>query len=312
MTPTQADFCHLLDTLVGSVSARDAAIADNYRFEERVSETRQAEYEAKLGAPNDIQDWREYHDGDHVANRIKAGGEQFIPETFLEANRPLLIDGVSGREMLIRVEDLRFPINNGLATLDLLADWVAGRTQPDQAKTLATFIDGWNKSRANWPMFSAFLGDVSDDAEHTDWPHRLRDRLGLDHYQGSARQRIPVALMRYPAKLALDKAKKDARIAAAFALPCALDGDFNPAFFPAPAGQRYGAALNLAEPWQPTLSAEILNLRIDYQPEHLWKIGEIVRPAGYRDLRRQRDQHLDLLRRESGNRAYGEPLTGRP
>ncbi|MFA7239042.1 MAG: hypothetical protein WC091_02945 [Sulfuricellaceae bacterium] len=313
MTSTNPDLQALLDTLAASANDEEAAIADNYRFEERVGAQRQQDYETGLGSPADYDDWLGCHNGDHVANLIKAGGSQFVPETFLAVNSTLQLSAIAPGEDLIRLEDLRYPLSKSTAELTSvqLADLLARRDQPEAAATLRTFVDEWNKARDNWPMFGAFLGDVQEDAEPDDWPHRLRDRLGLEHYQGSATKRIPVALMRYPAKLVLDSAKGDERIAAAFALPTALDGELNRVYFPAPSGHPYGATLNLAEPWQPKLSAEILNLRIDYQPKHLWKIGEIVRPVAYRNLRAQRDQHLALLRRETGDTAYGQLMAGR-
>lgn len=315
MNPDNPEFAALLDQLAASRNPRDAAVADNYRFEERVGAQRRQEYENGLISPVNIKDWRDHHNGNYVANRVQAGGNEFIPDTFLESNRPLLLSDIPKNEVLIRVESLHFPLGlNTAISYAQLADLLNKRDQPDTVAPLRTFVEEWNKARDNRPMFGAFLGDVQNDAEHDDWPHRLRDRLGLDHYQGSAAERLPVALMRYPAKLVLDKiktSKRDERIAAAFALPAALDGELNHAYFPAPKGHPYGAALNLAEPWAPVLSAEILCLRIDYQPDHLWKIGEIVRPAGYRDLRSQRDKHLALLREVSGNATYGQLMAGR-
>jgi hypothetical protein len=138
----------------------------------------------------------------------------------------------------------------------------------------------------------------------------LRDRLGLG-YEGSDAAPIPVALMRYPAKLVLDKAKKDGRVAAGFALPTVLDGDLNPFYLPAPAGHPYCATLNLSASWSNRLTAEILNLRIDYQPKHIWKVGYIRSPIALGSLRKRRDQHLQLLRSETGRADFGRLMEGR-
>lgn len=315
MNSVNPEFSRLLDGLAVSANEKDAAVADNYRFEERVGADRQRDYENGLASPADIKDWRGHHNGTYVANRIKAGGNDFIPDSFLEVNRPVLLYGIPHNDVLIRIEDLRYPLSKSTATLTYkqLVILLAKRSEPDAAHTLRTFVEDWNRSRNNWPMFGACYGDedVKDDADHEDWPHRLRDRLGLGHFQGSADSRIPVALMLYPSSLVLEKANNDRRFAAGFALPTALDGDLNPAYFPAPAGHPYGAALNLTEPWQPILSAEVINLRIDYQPAHLVKVGEIVRPTGYRNLRIQRDKHLALLRQESGNAGFGQLMVGR-
>lgn len=324
MNPDNSAFAALLDQLAASRNPRDAAVADNYRFEERVGALRQQEYENGLSAPlAGLGDWLYRHDKQHMLSRIKSVGNDFIPDTFLPINEQAHLQDFAPNHDLVRVEDLNFAFaksSEPLAFADI-ADLLAKRAQSAAAAKLLQFIDDWNLARANWPMFSAFYDEVKDDAEHADWPHRLRDRLGLEHYQGGAARAIPVALMRYPSKLVSDKLKRgrgpgtgpDARIHAAFALPTVLDGELNHAYFPTPAGHRYGATLNLAQPWQPVLSAEILNLRIDYQPAHLWKIGMIVRPTTtHLDLRARRDQHLTLLREESGNATFGQILADRP
>lgn len=312
MTPAQADFRTLLDTLAASANVRDAAVADNYRFEERVSETRQEDYEKNLAEPlTNVGDWRFQHDKRVVISHIKGLDKLFVPDTFLAANSTAQLPNLAPNHELVRVEDLSFAFSKTfIKNVADLRKVFGNHGDAQSADSLARFIKEWNEARHNWPMFCALYDEVKDDAEHDDWAHRLRDRLGLDHLQSA----IPVALMRYPAKLVLDaaKARRDARITAPFALPTVLDGELNHAFFPAPAGQTYGATLNLGEPWQPTQSAEILNLHIDYQPQHLWKIGEIVRPTGYRDLRAQRDQHLALVRQTSGNSGWGQTMAGRP
>lgn len=319
MTPDNPEFAALLGQLAASRNPRDAAAADNYLFEERVGAQRQQEYENGLTAPLAIMgDWRFQHDKRYLVSRIKGKDDHFVPDTFLANNSDAQLSGFAANHELVRIEDLSFALTKTPITYVHLVALLTKRKEGDNAATLNRFIQDWNTARFNWPMFSAIYDEVREDAEHPDWPHRLRDRLGLDHFQGSDTERIPVALMRYPSKLVSDKLKRgrgtgaDTRVRAAFALPTALDGELNHAYFPAPKGHPYGATLNLAEPWQPVLSAEILNLRIDYQPDHLWKIGEIVRPTGYRDLRIQRDQHLALLRKESGNATFGQPLVGRP
>ena len=315
MTPAHVEFGSLLGILAASRIDREAAIADNHLFEERVSTVRQQDYEGRLSSPlARVANWRRQHDKLHVGNRIKAGGDHFVPDTFLDFNRSAQLPSFAKNHVLVRVEDLSYALSKSSVHLTFaqLDNALSRRSDPDAAATLRQFISDWNDARANWPMFSSlYHGEVKDDADHADWTHRLRDRLGLDHYPGSDAERVPVALMRYPAQLVLDNATGDSRITAAFALPTSLDGELNHAYFPAPAGHPYGATLNLAEPWQPSLGTELLNLHINYKPEHLVKIGEIVRPAGYRNLRAQRDQHLALLRQETGNAAFGRPMAGR-
>lgn len=310
MNPTNPDFKTLLDDLAASKSETNAACADNHLFEERVSTSRQAEYEAMLGTPANMAEWASLHDKKYLGAHVKTPGEFDVPTTFLASNDTALCPTIEGNQDIIRVESLVYAFRQSSvpASIEKLQDFLKER-DAGKSDALELFMRDWNKARFNWPMFGAFYDNVREEAKSADWPHLLRDRLGLG-YEGSDDASIPVALMRYPAKLVLKKAK-DSRVAAGFALPTALDGDLNPFYFPAPAGHPYGATLNLSASWSDTLTAEILNLRIDYQPKHIWKVGYIRRPVAFGDLRRRRDQHLQLLRAETGNADFGCLMEGR-
>ena len=79
-------------------------------------------------------------------------------------------------------------------------------------------------------------------ASLADWPHALRDRLGLGHYGGGAE--LPVALMRYSlADVFLAQASR--QLSVACALPTVLDGGMHQFFFPVPREHPYGATVHL-------------------------------------------------------------------
>lgn len=304
-------FKNLLDGLAASARETDAAIADNHLFEERVSANRQTEYNEIVGSPADKAEWTSLHDKKYLGTHVKTLGEFDVPTTFLASNDAALCSAIEGNQDIIRVESLVYAFRQSSARVSVeeLQRFIAerGTGKPD---ALELFVREWNRARLNWPMFGTFYDIVRDEVESDDWPHLLRDRLGLG-YEGSDTVPIPVALMRYPAKLVLGKAKKDSRVAAGFALPTVLDGDLNPFYFPAPAGHPYGATLNLSAPWHDRLTAEILNLRIDYRPEHIWKVGYIRRHIALGSLRKRRDQHLQLLRSETGKADFGSLMEGR-
>ena len=313
MNPANPVFRTLLDGLAASKSEANAACADNHLFDERVSVNRQAEYERMLGTPANMAEWALLHNKKYLGTHVKTLGEFDIPTTFLASNDTALCQQVEGNQDIVRVESLVYAFGQSSvpASIDNLQAYMKERDS-GKSDALELFIQDWNKARLNWPMFGAFYDNVRDDAESDDWPHLLRDRLGLG-YEGSDTATIPVALMRYSAKLVLKQAKKDkdGRVAAGFALPTALDGDLNPFYFPAPAGHPYGATLNLSASWSDKLTAEILNLRIDYRPEHIWKVGYIRRPVEFGNLRKRRDQHLQLLRSETGQPSFGRFMEGR-
>ena len=79
-------------------------------------------------------------------------------------------------------------------TPEQLQSWSA---EPDKhAAALDQFLLNWNQQRDNRPAFAAFYDEVQTECESDDWPHLLRDRLGLGFYPDSAR--CPVALMAPP------------------------------------------------------------------------------------------------------------------
>jgi len=311
MNPANPDLKNLLDGLAASANDGDAAIADNHLFEARVSANRQAEYEAMVGAATDKAEWRSLHNKKYLATHVKTPGEFDVPTTFLASNDAALCPFFASNQDIVRIESLVYAFEQSSApvSVDQLQTFMKER-DASKSDALELFMQEWNKARFNWPMFGTFYDIVRDEADSDDWPHLLRDRLGLA-YEGSDAATIPVALMRYPAKLVLDKAKKDSRVAAGFALPTVLDGDLNPFYFPAPADYPFGATLNLSASSNDKLTAEIFNMRIDYQPKHIWKVGYIRRPLAFGSLRKRRDQHLQLLRSETGKADFGRLMESR-
>lgn len=312
MNLANSDFKNLLESLSTSAKDAEAAIADNHLFEERVSASRQAEYETMMGTPADKAEWVSLHDKKYLGAHVKTLGEFDVPTTFLASNDAALCPDIEGNQDIVRVESLVYAFDQSsvLASVEKLQTFMKER-DAGKSDALNLFMQDWNKARLNWPMFGTFYDIVRDEVESNDWPHLLRDRLGLG-YEGSDTAPIPVALMRYPAKLVRDKAKKDSRVAAGFALPTVLDGDLNSFYFPAPSGHPYGATLNLSASWNNNrLTAEVLNLRIDYRPEHIWKVVYIRRPIALDSLRKRRDQHLQLLRKETGKADFGSLMEDR-
>lgn len=229
-----------------------------------------------------------------------------------------------GEQTLVRLEALEWPLLQlwDIGFEDLQA-CILSRQQPDSAQTLATWLAAWNRGRDNRPAFAAFLDEIEDDAGHADWPHRLRDRLGLGSYSPRLNTRIPVAQMRYTLQEVFN-AQALSKVPTACALPAALDGGMHEFFFPVPREHPYGATLNLATGQADRLTAEIIHCRIDYQPRHLWQIGWIDRPHSLTQgkeaasesvrqgrLREARDLHLLQLQIATEREDFGEDMGGR-
>ncbi len=195
--------------------------------------------------------------------------------------------------------------------LDLLARADSGKDH-DAEKSVASFFELWRGLRDNRPSFAAFYDEVREECDDDDWPHALRDRLGMGHYSGHPDALIPVALMRYSVQEVLE-AQKVGKIPSACALPTVLDDGMHEYFFPVPAVYPFGATLHLDPPKAEVLTAEIIHYRIEYKRSHLLKLGFITRPHRQRKdmLRKSRDLHLTALRIATDRYDFGEELSGR-
>lgn len=317
-----SSFDQFLQQLSRSTLVDEAAVADNCRFDERADNQRWQVFADLL--PHDeharisLGDWGEA-DKLHYDKRVRAISNS-TPDAFLEINHSAWLDDLVPEQELVRLETLDWLLasvwNTDFDTFKTLLE--APKSQHDAQRTLHQYFDDWNGKRDNRPAFAAFLDEVQDDANDADWPHQMRDRLGLGHHSPEHGTKIPVALMRYSLQEALNaKARKS--LPTACALPTVLDGGMHPYFFPVPREHAYGATLHLSDGRADQLTAEIVHCRIDYQPKHLWKPGWIERPHDFRAkspdrdarLRRARDLHLLQLRIACEREDFGEELVGR-
>ena len=292
-----------------------AAVADNCRFDERASDERWTAFEATLPSlpPSAWEDWTEAYQL-HLERTCKVAGPS-VPDAFLDANRDAWLTDLSENQSLVRIEDLRRPLQDtGLEYNALEALWEQTQGLNDDAEhAVRSFCQVWNQRRDARPTFAAFADEVQDELDDDDWPHALRDRLGLGHLGLSDGSKQPIALMRYSIADVLAAQERQPLAAVACALPTVLDGGMHEFFFPAPRQHPYGATVHLVPGRADTLTAEIVHCRIDYEPRHLYRLGEITHPIRLNDsqLRQARDLHLYALREECGRHNFGEALEGR-
>jgi len=219
---------------------------------------------------------------------------------------------------VVRLESVAWPLKLSACSLTQLQAWWERRNESGDAgdharAALTRFLDVWNAQRDHRPVFGTFVDAVQDAADDSDWPHRLRDTLGLGHYGRTAEDDpVVVMQMRYPLSEALNAAKAR-KWAAPVALPTPLDGGMNEFFFPSPAGHPYGATLHLEPGRADQLAPEILHASFDYRLKHIHDIGVIRRPHLMQAavLSSARDQHLEAVRQASERPDFGELLTGR-
>ena len=296
----------------------EAAVADNCRFDERAGADRWQRFEDLLSAlvsargAVEWQDWTE-------ANRLHLDRycnvpRPSVPDAFIEINRSAWLDGLSDNQTLVRIEALNRPLQNSGLDLGGLKNRLqrADEGDGDAGRAVRSFLDTWNQGRDARPAFAAFYDEVQQESDDEDWPHALRDRLGLGHYGHAEGPPLPVALMRYPLADVYSAHAQQQR-SSACALPTVLDGGMHQFFFPVPREHPYGATVHLQPDRADTLTAEIVHYRIDYRREHLYRLGTITRPHRLDDgqLREARDLHLLALQVESGREDFGEALEGR-
>ena len=295
-----------------------AAVADNCRFDERASTVRWERFEAMLPGPTtgpDSIDWPDWTETnrlylDRYCNVPSTG----VPDAFHDVNRDAWLDGLAEEQFVVRIEDLTRALGRSALSLPELRDLLqrAEDGESDASRTVDLFFEAWNQSRDARPAFAAFHDEVQEEADDDDWPHALRDRLGLGHYRPGGHTPIAVALMRY-SLAEVFSAGTGRGLPAACALPTVLDGGMHEFFFPVPREHPYGATVHLQPYRADTLTAEIVHCRIDYKREHLFRLGEITRPCLVHggELRDARDLHLLALREACGRANFGEFFEGR-
>lgn len=291
-----------VDVLRSRMPQEARATADNYFFEEAVSAERKATFEAFVGNVANDQALLDRH-VDYIRDSLEIDGE--TPDTFLIDLRPSANSKPDEAQDIVRVESLIRPLEEyfGFRASDgddlllrgfqtILEAWNADSR--DGSALIEKFLKTWNARRDDRPSFSTFLDSLRDDAEHADWQHLLRDRLGLAHYQPRPGMPIPVALMVYSVREVTAEARADA---APFTCPTVLDSKPWPYYFPAPKAMPYGRAMALrTDGDEESLQPELLHTRIEYERSHIRALALIDRQWGPKELKDLRNYHLLKIR----------------
>jgi hypothetical protein len=239
-----------LDLWAKDPDLRQRACAHNIAFDERLAGSRGDFFEAMTTgfgiAPDGLRRRAIDYYRDYV--RVSRG----IPHTFLDLNASAGITAVARDLDLIRIEDLRDPLDKTGVDAVRLADAIGKHDKTSRA-LLDWFCEQWNTRpdiRRNPRCFSALKDECLFEISASDWPELLRNKFGLDHFDGSRSGPIFVALMEFTAGDVLDEAATIAGLKFAFSIPTALDSDPNlnssqhrpqPDSVPAPS--------NLVVPW---------------------------------------------------------------
>jgi hypothetical protein len=273
------------------------AEADNIWFEARVSDPRRASFESRAAGAADADALRRRH-WDYYEESVKTDVD---PPTFLTAFAPADLGTLDPTQYVLRLEDLRRPLAAWGEPFDKLQSAHAA----NDAAVLGKFVEIWNGLRDARPAFAAFARQFTEELCEADWPRRLRDRLGLAHYNGAV-EPIPVALMQYHAE-EVQQAAAARALGCAFAAPTVLDGPPNPWFFPSPQEADYGRTMALFEVHDDSqLVAEVLHPRIDYRARHIMRLSVIDQGLPVYDIKTLRNYHLLALHDASRRDDFGE------
>lgn len=292
----RSDFAQMVTS---GLSARDSATqaqAQNFRHEQGVSVKRRIcfETEPSRRSVNSWEDFIKYH-SDYVRLYVKTSVDQ--PHTFLDNLEPNSVGMIDDAQMIVRLESLTRPLLAFGYTFDEFVD----AYEKGDTSFLQEFCDVWNELRDLRPAFSTLLSEVSEEVQRAEWADELRDRLGLAHYSANSSPE-PVILCRY----AVAQVQSEAVTGFAVTMPTVLDSDPWEYYFPAPKSLRFGRAMALTLcDSDNDLKVEFLNSRVTYSPEHIWKVGQIVKPAPNIDLLELRERHLLALQIASNDETFG-------
>jgi hypothetical protein len=295
----------------------ERAVWENLHAEERISSQRLASFASVVNVPRlaDLGAFTARHKQylEQAVNLDKA--EPAVPHTFdPRLNGGNHWAGIDENVVLYRLEDMSFALDgSGVDAAELQGaidtqryPSVSADDRRNAQAVLQRVVSSWNDRRDRRPLFATTHDEVAallDDAGN-DWPHALRDELGLGHYNPLPGRPVTVMLMRYTVReVRLCKAAG----AQAFCIPTVLDGAVNPHFVPTPlpgpgasgSPWQMGRAINLAatseSDYETRMRAELVHSYVDYRPEHLDRWGVISRQLRC-DLAQLRSFHLSWLR----------------
>ena len=289
------------------ISPEERAVLENLRWEERVGDERFARYAlgfTGIDIPQ-IDDLNGAHVRYAEAFLELEIDDSRIPDTFDSANSSNHWRHIEENLYLIRIEDANFSLRDSGVDLAELEHAIANRDDT----ILGRVCEVWNGRRDRRPAFATTEIAVKDslEAAGADWPHALRDNLGLGHLNPApGLPPVPVLLLQYT----VGEVMRDKQAGVSgFAIPTVIDGRLNPFFFPTPksklgadaAQYEVGRAVNLthaASQSEYRMGLELVHSFLAYRPEHISRIGYISRPLTS-DLSALRTFHLDWLRLET-------------
>ena len=304
-------------------------VARNFLLDQGVDPIRQDSYRAKgvMIHHADFAAWGSQHFNayvlaevwlrklDQAPRVIDQNDHANCPETFRPSAALQLFGSADWLLDLIRVVDVKpiadlagVPVGDALTLAQHVVErnltkWTGTTTAnppaDEKIREFEAILEEWDRSLDLRPVWATFWEDVktifgnSPTDDNSDWPDKLRDWVGLYHFDPAKRGReIPLFVFRYSVRdLPRLKGGRDSR---PLAVPTVLDGRFSEAFCPSPKGQPSGHVVGLGAD-DDVLRREVLHPALPFRAKNLFRAGIVTRPVPV-DLTAARRKHLDNLR----------------
>ena len=331
------DTSESLSHLISDQNAAKAGVtarceAANFRWEPAVSDGRKNAYHSYIGNVSSHQQWQAEHKSYlnsivHVPKDSPISAESFMPVNHL-AHLSEELDNT----FVLRLESIGHLLNHPLIDAQAEDFWQRFFNSPKDLRKsnlndydetiLTTFVSQWNMQRTQArPLFATFLNDFGGNI-HTlvkqDWPHTLRDQLGMVHWPSTKDNALPVALMCYTLDEVRQARKNEFNkkgATASFARPTVIDTEMSFAFIPAPLIKEsgsFGHTLDLSSGGIPKdFTPELLTYPIEYKAHHIKALGFISRPHALDSdaaILQARNRHVQGLQALEGCAAFAEVL----
>jgi len=251
--------------------------------------------------------------GESLKRRLDPKDPMYCPESFrhLPPDSPFLTSQAG--LTLVRVESLSAMVDLAKEEdADTVRSWaqaVLENSAAPEARDLNKFLEEWGREAEIRPTFAGFWEEVQDllpadrKTAPKDWADRLRDRLGLAHFDPRERGGpIDILVFAYPVGQ-LTRLQGQGEDRWPLVPPTVLDSTFSAAFFPAPEGALTGHVLHLGGT-ATDLRREVLHPTFPYQAKHLVRVGTIREAVNLETLSEARGLQILLTREEAGRLDY--------
>ena len=312
-------FFAFLKGAAAGAALTEAAPAENYILDERISDEREADFLSLSGfdtvQPATPPDWFAQHTN-YAKLRVARRGSPHgtLAVTFTNENDKASL-AINPAEDVVRVETIEGLCGRAgweLSATDaqaLIQKMLDARTAaqplpPDVEARLRKWLKKVNSGKDSRPAFVAPFAEVEPLLKRSDWANRLRDALGLGHICATAAGAKPILLMQY----SLDRVRVEYLGKAAHwaASPTVLDdvaqAGPNPHFFPAPesVSHGYGFTVDL-DVADASWKREFLHAPIAYELCDIQRIGLVTTDVPENQIKDARKLHRSLLQADQKN-----------